>query len=197
MKEEVSTISTFGSKYFGWLAALLIVLLASWFLLPAGYETLILWLAPQMGNYVRPTMVMVNAMIVNPLSNPVMLVVWIAAGLVGGMIAGTRKGGFVVGLTTWFSSLLILVFSVFQMMTTGSDLGTLPPIPPGSSVLDILSIPIVHDIINQILPLAFGGGSISDPMELIAPFLVYVLVPLIAVIVAAIIGATLRQKESY
>ncbi|MHA1770471.1 MAG: hypothetical protein ACTSX2_04515 [Candidatus Thorarchaeota archaeon] len=187
----------FRSKYFGWLASLLIVLAGSWLLLPAGYETLIMWLAPQMGNYVRPTMIMVNAMLLNPLTNPVMFAVWIIGGLIGGIIAGTKKGGFVVGLMTWLGCLAVLVFSVFQMFSSGIDMGAMPPIPPGSSLLDILSIPIVKDLISQLLPMAFGGTSISDPMEVIAPLLVFVIVPLATVIVAAIIGATIRQKVEY
>lgn len=140
-------------------------------------------------------MVMVNALIVNPVSNPVMLGLWIGAGLIGGIIARTKAGGFVVGFFVWISCLVILVFSLFQMMTAGIDLGTMPPIPPGSSILDVLSIPVVQDVMGQLLPLVSGGGgSIGSPMDLLAPLIAYFVIPPVTIIISAIIGATIRQK---
>ncbi|MHA1741854.1 MAG: hypothetical protein ACTSVD_07170 [Candidatus Thorarchaeota archaeon] len=177
----------------------MIVLAGSWYLLPIGYETLILWLAPQLGNYVRPAMVMINALLVNPLNNLTMLAVWAGAGLVGGMIAGTKKGAFVVGFVTWFSCVAIFGFSIWQMYQTGIDLGTLPPLPQGSSILDVLTIPLVQSAIQDLIPLAMGGadGSSIDPIDIITPFLVYLAVPIITVIVTGIVGATIRPKEEF
>ncbi len=190
-------IMAFGSKYFGWLAALLIVLAGGWFLLPDGYNTLILWLSPQLGNYVRPTMVLVNAVLVNPLNNWLMVAIWAAAGFVGGMIAGTKKGAFVVGLFTWLSVILILVFCVYQLFTTGSGLGSIPPIPPGTSITDILGIPLVQSIFDELLVLigGFSGGGGLDIMALLTPILIWLFTPVIVVIVAGMIGATVRPKE--
>ncbi|MFX0108199.1 MAG: hypothetical protein ACFE7R_07940, partial [Candidatus Hodarchaeota archaeon] len=187
----------FGSKYFGWLAAMAIVLGAGWLLLPEGYNTLIQWLAPLMGNYVRPTMVMVNLMLVNPLYNIPMVIVWAAAGFIGGIIAGTKKGAAVVGIFTWLASFLILVFCVFMMLTAGFDLGSIPPMPPGSSLLDLLDIPLVQSVIGDIVPIlmgGFGGGSF-DPFTLLLPLVVWFVVPIVIVIVAGIIGAMIRPKE--
>ncbi len=187
----------FGSKYFGWLAALLIVLGAGWLLLPEGYNTLILWLSPQLGNYVRPTMVMVNAILVNPLNNYVMVAIWAVAGFVGGAIAGTKKGAFVVGLFTWLSALLILAFSVYQLLITGMDLGTLPPMPPGTSITDLLGIPLVQSIIGELLGLlgGFGGGGGIDMLAVLTPLLIWVITPVVVVIVTGMVGATVRPKE--
>ncbi|MFW9920355.1 MAG: hypothetical protein ACFFED_12200 [Candidatus Thorarchaeota archaeon] len=185
-----------GSKYFGWLVALLIVLGAGWFLLPDGYNTLILWLSPQLGNYVRPTMVLVNAVLVNPLNNWIMVAIWAGAGFVGGMIAGTKKGAFVVGLFTWISVLLILVFCVYQLFMSGLDLGSLPPMPPGTSLTDLLGIPLIQSIFTELLGLigGFSGGGM-DLMALLTPLLIWVFTPVIVIIVAGMIGATVRPKE--
>ncbi len=188
----------FGSKYFGWLVALLIVLGAGWFLLPDGYNTLILWLSPQLGNYVRPTMVLVNAVLVNPLNNWIMVAIWAAAGFIGGVIAGTKKGAFVVGLFTWLSVLLILVFCVYQLFTAGLDLGSLPPMPPGTSITDLLGIPLIQSIFSELLVLIggmSGGGGGLDIMAILTPILIWLFTPVIVVIVAGIIGASVRPKE--
>ncbi len=187
----------FGSKYFGWLAGMAIVLAGGWFLLPEGYHTLIQWMAPLMGNYVRPALVMVNILLVNPLTNPLMFVLWIAAGFVGGVMAGTKKGAFVVGLFIWIFCLGLAFFMVIQLFLGGLSLGTFPPLPPGSSIVDILSIPIIQDVIGGILPLiaGFSGGGMPNLFAMVVPLLVWVFIPVISAIVAGMVGATIRPKE--
>lgn len=171
------------------------MLLAGWFTLPLGYNTIIQWLAPQLGNYIRPALVMVNALLLNPLNNWVMVAIWAGAGLLGGMIAGTKAGAFVVGLVTWFCCMLILAFCVVQLFVGGLNLGALPPIPPGTSIVDILSIPLVKSAIGDVLALIAGGGGGLDPLSLILPMVIYLVVPIIVVTVSGIIGATIRKKE--
>ena len=186
-----------GSKYFGWLLALVIVLAAGWFLLPAGYETLILWLAPELGNWVRPTLVLVNIMLVDVFTNWMMVAIWGIAGFIGGVIAGTKKGGFVVGLFTWITALLMLVFSIYQLFMSGINLGSIPPIPAGSSIVDILGIPLVQSMIGELLGIigGMGGGGMPDIMTILTPIIIWFITPLIVVIVAAIIGGAVRPKE--
>lgn len=192
-----NAISSFSSKYFGWLITLAIVLLGSWFLLPDGYNSLILILAPQFGNYMRPTMVMVNLMLVNPLNNITMVLVWAGAGFVGGMMAGTKKGAFVVGLITWLSCIGLVVLCLYLLLQGGIALGTLV-IPPGTSLTDVLSIPLIQGAIDQILPMITGlGGGGVDIMALLTPLIIWFLTPVIIVIVAAIIGAVVRKKEEF
>ncbi len=184
----------FGSKYFGWLASFGIVLILSWFLLPAGWDTVVAVFAPHFGNYIRPTVALVNILIVNPLSNYLGIAIWAVAGFVGGVIAGTKKGAFVVGLVTWISTLVLLAFYVYMLFQSGISLGSIPAMPPGTSIIDILSIPLVKDLIGVILSgLAVGGGP--DLMAIIVPLLIYLFVPVIVTIVVGMIGATIRPKE--
>ena len=190
-RKEVNIISSFSSKYFGWLIALLIVLLGGWFLLPEGYNDAIAILAPSFGNYVRPTMVMVNLLLVNPMNSFTMVALWLGAGFIGGVMAGTKKGAFVVGLMVWLACLSVVAlcaYLLFQGMTT---IGTFV-IPPGSSIIDILSI--------QILPMitGLGGGlDMSSIMTLLMPLIIWFLTPLITVIIGGIIGAVVRPKEDF
>lgn len=194
---EVNAISSFSSKYFGWLIALIIVLLGGWFLLPSGYEDAIAILAPSLGNYIRPTLVMVNLILVNPMNSFIMVAVWAGAGFVGGMMAGTKKGAFVVGLMVWLSCLGIIALCIYLLLQSGISLGTLI-IPPGTSIVDLLSIPLIQGAITQILPLiaGIGGGGSLDIMALLTPLIIWFLTPVIVVIIAAILGAVVRPKEA-
>ncbi len=196
--KEEKNISSFSSKYFGWLISLLIVLLGGWFLLPQGYESAIAILAPSLGNYVRPALVMLNLILVNPMNSFTMIAVWAGAGFVGGMIAGTKKGAFVVGLMVWLACLGVIALCVFLLYQDGLALGTLV-IPPGSSLIDLLGIPLIQGAIDQILPLisGIGGGGSLDIMALITPLIIWFLTPIIIVIVAGIIGSIVRPKEDF
>jgi hypothetical protein len=176
---------------------LLIVLLGGWFLLPEGYNAAITILAPSLGNYVRPTLAMVNLLLVNPMNSFTMLVVWAGAGFVGGVMAGTKKGAFVVGLMVWLTCLTIVGLCVYLLLQTGLSLGTLV-IPPGSSLIDLLGIPLIQGAISQILPMIAGLGGefdMSSITALLMPLVIWFLTPIIVVIVAGIIGAIVRPKE--
>ena len=76
-------------------------------------------------------------------------------------------------------------------------------IPPGSSLVDILGIPIIQGVIDQILPLVtglFGGGGgfdLSSILTLLTPLLIWFFTPVIVVIIAAIVGAVVRPKEDF
>jgi len=200
---EAFIISTFGSKYFGWLASLVLVLAAGWFLLPTGYVTLVQWLAPVLGNYVRPTFVMVNILVVNPLGNLLMVAIWVIAGLVGGIMSGTKKGGILVAFMTWFSCVAIGAYCLIQFLMPimeGTITMSMPPIPPGTSLADVLSIPLIQSFVSDLpglLASMGGGGSGPDIAGLIMSVALYVISPLIAAIAGGIIGAILRPKEEF
>ncbi len=145
---------------------------------------------------------MVNLILVNPMSNFTMIAVWAVAGFVGGMMAGTKKGAFVVGLVTWLSCFALIALCVYLIFQAGISLGSFV-VPPGSSIIDILGIPLIQGMIDQILPLisgVVGGGGGFDPsaiLTLITPLLIWFLTPVIVVIVAAIVGAVVRPKEEF
>ncbi len=134
------------------------------------------------------------------MNNPISLGLWAVAGLIGGVMAGTKKGGFVVGLCVWLSCLGIIGFSVFMMIQDGLSFGALV-FPPGYSITDLLSIPIVQTLIETLIPMltGLGGGGGGDItamiMAIVVPLVIYFLIPVITVIVAAIIGGAIRPKE--
>jgi hypothetical protein len=143
---------------------------------------------------------MVNLILVNPMSNFTMIAVWAGAGFVGGMMAGTKKGAFVVGLMTWLSCLALIALCVYLIFQAGISLGSFV-VPPGSSLIDILGIPLIQGMIDQIMPLLSGmsgmGFDVSSILTLLTPLLIWFFTPVIVVIVAAIVGAVVRPKEDF
>lgn len=141
---------------------------------------------------------MVNLILVNPMSNFTMIAIWAGAGFVGGLMAGTKKGAFVVGLMTWLSCLVLIALCVYLIFQAGISLGSFV-VPPGSSIVDILGIPLIQGMIDQILPLlsGIGGFDLSSLLTLLTPLLIWFFTPVIVVIVAAIVGAVVRPKEDF
>ena len=144
---------------------------------------------------------MVNLLLVNPMTNITMVAVWAGAGFVGGVMAGTKKGAFVVGLITWLSAIGILVFCVYLIFTQGVSMtmmmeAIMSPPPVGTSLADLLGIPLFQDLITQLLSILGGGGFSPDFVSILMPFIVWLFVPVIIVIVAGIVGATVRPKEA-
>ncbi|MHA2058233.1 MAG: hypothetical protein ACW979_11440 [Candidatus Thorarchaeota archaeon] len=137
------------------------------------------------------------------MSNFTMIAVWAGAGFVGGIMAGTKKGAFVVGLMTWLSCLALIALCVYLIFQAGISLGSFI-VPPGSSLVDILGIPIIQGMIDQVLPLVSGifggGGGGFDPsmiLTLLTPLILWFFTPVIVVIVAAVVGAVVRPKEDF
>jgi hypothetical protein len=144
---------------------------------------------------------MVNLLLVNPMTNITMVAVWAGAGFVGGVMAGTKKGAFVVGLITWLSAIGILVFCVYLIFTQGVSMtmmmeAIMSPPPVGTSLADLLGIPLFQDLITQLLSILGGGGFSPDFVSILMPFIIWLFVPVIIIIVAGIVGATVRPKEA-
>lgn len=145
---------------------------------------------------------MVNLLLVNPLTNITMMAVWAGAGFVGGVMAGTKKGAFVVGFMTWLSCIGALVFCVYLIFSGGVSFTMLGEAlmtgpPAGTSLADLLGIPLLQDLLTQFVSILSGGGFSPDIVAIVTPFIIWLLVPVIVVIVAGIIGAIVRPKEDW
>jgi hypothetical protein len=141
---------------------------------------------------------MVNLMLVNPMNNITVVLIWAGAGLIGGMMAGTKAGGFVVGFMTWLSCLGLIMLCVYLIFQSGIALGSFV-VPPGSSLTDILSIPLIQGMIDQFLPLitGLGGGGGLDITALLTPLIIWFLSPLIVVLIFGVVGGAVRKKEVF
>jgi hypothetical protein len=118
-------------------------------------------------------------------------------------MSGTKKGGVLIAFMTWLSCIAIGAFCLIQFLMPildGSITMSMPPIPPGTSLADILSIPIVQSFISDLpglLSSMGGGGSGPDITGLVMSVALYVISPLVIVIIGGIVGAILRPKEEF
>lgn len=150
-----------------------------------------------------------NLLLVNPMSNFTMVAIWAGAGFIGGIMAGTKKGAFVVGLVTWLSCLALAGLLVYIFFTQGlfDNLFTALTsfvVPPGSSIANIIGIPLIQGVLTEVLPLIssiFGGGGggldMTSLFTILTPFLIWFFTPAIVVIIGAIVGAVVRPKEEF
>src|SRR5436309_9200165 len=99
----------------------------------------------------------------NPLTYPPLLYLWTFAGFLGGLIAGGKiRRGFLVGMTVYLSTLGALglaALAIYQNVNL-STLSSLPPPPPGFSIISATSGPVAGDII----PILIQGASPTSQM---------------------------------
>src|SRR3989449_157894 len=99
----------------------------------------------------------------NPLTYPPLLYLWTFAGFLGGLIAGGKiRRGFLVGMTVFLSTLGALglaALAIYQNVNL-STLSSLPPPPPGFSIISATTAPVAGDII----PLLIQGSSPTSQM---------------------------------
>ncbi len=187
------------SKLFGWLIANFTILAAAWYTLPIGFNMVVEWLAPYTNDYLRPTLVLVYAIFVDPIGYPLMAGVWAGALFIGGLIAGTKKGAVAVAFITFLTNLGLLAFSAYNLfkylLAGGFSLTNIPPFPEGFSIAEVLASPVIGNVVDAFLTIGGTGGTSTGLQTLLVSIAIMLVVPLIIGIIAGIIGASIRPKE--
>ncbi len=152
----------FLGRYLGWIAAYLLVLYIGYTQLPAGLREVSDWLSPVLGVHFNTMIVALYLVFTNPLTYPPLLYLWTTAGFVGGLIAGGKvRRGFLVGMTAFISTLGALGLSallIYQSINLQA-LASLPPPPPGFSIISATTGPVASDII----PILLQGSGPTSP----------------------------------
>jgi hypothetical protein len=152
----------FLGRYIGWAAAYLLILYIGYTQLPIGLRGVSDWLSPVLGVHFNTLIVAVYLIFTNPLTYSPVLQLWITAGLLGGIIAGGKVGrGFMVGLAVFLSTLGAMglaALSIFRGVTSGA-FPSIPPPPPGFSLIAAATGPVASDL----LPLFLQASSPTDP----------------------------------
>jgi hypothetical protein len=166
--------------------------------LPEGYAMLITWFNPVFGLNLTVILTELYALL-GPYNDMVHISILIGAALVGGLIAGTGKGGLAVAISTLFFGFLLIVgfgvLSVFTVMTNPTVQAQLMSLitspPPGVDIVAVLSAPVIGGLVDSLITFilsGFGGGF--DIPTLISSVIQPILTALIInVLIALIIGA--------
>src|SRR2546426_1350988 len=152
----------FLGRYIGWAAAYLLVLYIGYTQLPTGLRGVSDWLSPVLGVHFNTLIVAVYLIFTNPLTYPPVFQLWVTAGILGGIVAGGKVGrGFMVGLAVFLSTLGAMglaALSIFRGVTSGG-FPSIPPPPPGFSLIAAATGPVASDL----LPLFLQASSPTDP----------------------------------
>src|SRR3989454_4309055 len=153
----------FLGRYLGWIAAYLLVLYIGYTQLSPGLREVSDWLSPVLGVHFNTMIVALFLVFTNPLTYPPLLYLWTFAGFLGGLIAGRKiRRGFLVGMTVFLSTLGALglaALAIYQNVNL-STLSSLPPPPPGFSIISATTGPVTGDII----PILIQGASPTSQM---------------------------------
>jgi len=153
----------FLGRYLGWIGAYLLVLYIGYTQLSPGLREVSDWLSPVLGVHFNTMIVALFLVFTNPLTYPPLLYLWTFAGFLGGLIAGGKiRRGFLVGMTVYLSTLGALglaALAIYQNVNL-STLSSLPPPPPGFSIISATSGPVAGDII----PILIQGASPTTQM---------------------------------
>src|SRR2546425_3066653 len=153
----------FLGRYLGWIAAYLLVLYIGYTQLSPGLRQVSDWLSPVLGVHFNTMIVALFLVFTNPLTYPPLLYLWTFAGFLGGLIAGGKiRRGFLVGMTVFLSTLGALglaALAIYQNVNL-STLSSLPPPPPGFSIISATTGPVTGDII----PILIQGASPTSQM---------------------------------
>ena len=126
-----------------------------------------IWLTPLLGTQFYVALSLVNLLLADPLTYPVVLLIWLAVAFIGGVIVRTRLGGVLTMLLVWLLVVSMLALSAFRVaMNVGqmmeevegeAALGLVPPIPEGMTLTRLLETPMLGEIAMDMIDIVGAG----------------------------------------
>ena len=171
-----------------------------------SYRALADWLGPTLGSHIYTLFTLIYLLLADPIRYPLVTMVWVFLGLLIGVITGKRLGASLTALLVWLTTVTLLAASVagiyFSLEARGvfngeiiDAISVIPVIPEQLTLNSFFQIPIISEIILQMVEIAPTINENMDPMRLAInmamPYLIAVLSKPVIMIVCAIIGATI------
>jgi MFS family permease len=189
-----------GSKLLGFIVSTVIIFAMTFLFLPIGYSMMVQWFGG-----VFPGLIVILTEVyvfLGPYTDLLHLSIIIGASLIGGLIAGSWKGGIVVVLGTGVLGVILLIaFGVISFAGVFTDpalqaqlsaLVTTPP--PGVDLVTIITAPVIGELVDSLLTFilgGFGGGfDLSSILGLVLQpiILAFVINTILAFVFGAIGG---------
>lgn len=197
------------------IAGFIAICIISFYFLSVPYNALINWIGPLAGPEIIYALGFLFLFFGNPLYNPAILGSWILLGFV--VAAGSRRGLRSVGaaVSLFFLALLFfgtVVSAMLLPIVTGTSgistsLSHFPPVPPGTSLAGITSLPVIGGLLTVVesfiqnlnifgSAVPVGSGTSAAPALGLSSFqytkfITYFLYPLIANLAILLISAGL------
>jgi hypothetical protein len=149
-------------KYLGWLTGTGLLILFSVILFPQGFQFVVNWLGPVVGQNLTPILMIVYILLASAIKYPTILLTYIVSGFACGALGrGGVKRSILLALLAFLTLFLLLGANIYPMIRTFSSFSatSMPSMPPGASLTDLLSLPLVSDYASTALQSLFGGGQ--------------------------------------
>ncbi len=167
-----------GRKLIGLSLGFLLTITIAFFMIPTEYNSIILWLAPFFGPWLRFFLMYLFLIFASPMTFLPIIGIWAAIGFITGLFVRSIWGAIPVAMVIFTLTFLMLIVGLIAMIVplllaggAGIDpLAMLSNIPPNTSLFDVLDAPVIGPIINAITG-GIGdliGGGIPDPGNLLA-----------------------------
>jgi hypothetical protein len=117
---------------------------------------------------------------------PTVLVAYIVSGFACGAVGrGGIKRSVLLALAAYFTIILILGANIYPMLTMFSSFGStsMPSPPPGTSLIDLLSLPLVSDMASTLIESMFSGGQGGMQGGMQAVFLPIIIIVLTSLVI--------------
>ncbi len=149
-------------KYSGWLTGTGLLLLFSVAFFPQSFQIVINWFGPVVGQNLTPILMIAFILLASGIKYPTVLVAYAVSGFACGAVGrGGIKRSLLLALAAYFTIFLILGANIYPMLTMFSSFSStsMPSPPPGTSLIDLLSLPLVSDMASTLIESMFSGGQ--------------------------------------
>jgi uncharacterized repeat protein (TIGR01451 family) len=149
-------------KYLGWLTGTGLLILFSVVIFPQSFQIVINWFGPVVGQNLTPILMIAFILLASGIKYPTVLVAYVVSGFACGAVGrGGIKRSLLLALAAYFTIILILGANIYPMLTMFSSFGStsMPSPPPGTSLIDLLSLPLVSDMASTLIESMFSGGQ--------------------------------------
>jgi hypothetical protein len=147
-----------------WVSSLATLLALSIVILPKGIGEVADWLVPWVGPGLRPELYLLFLLFGPALSYTPLLLTWVTAGVVGGFFARGAARSIAAGTVTTGSLFVLSQLNVLYItrsfpLTGITSFSNFPPPPQGFNIADVLSAPLVGQIVQKAAPTALPNLS--------------------------------------
>ncbi|MEM2969724.1 MAG: hypothetical protein QXR63_02185 [Candidatus Bathyarchaeia archaeon] len=192
-------------KYLGWFTGTLLLIIFSIAIFPQGFQIVINWFGPVFGQFLTPTLMLVFVLIAPAIKYSTVLVAYVISGFACGAVGkGGIKRSILLAVLVFLTLFLVIAANVFPIakvfVFSSFKLTSFPSTPPGTSIIDLLSLPLVSDYLPSILENMFRGAS--DGMDVRSDIflgvavliLINMLINFIILCISSIIGGLTTSK---
>lgn len=196
-------------KTVAYIISLIFLFIAGLAILHPGYQAIASWLSPLTGGFIYTIFIMFTLLIADPFKYIAVSLVWVLTGLIIGLISQKKLGSSIVAFFTWLSmipTLGIAVFGVYSNLDTRGVftidsveeiINVIPNIPSQFNFNSLFEIPIISELVFELMEIIPNLGENSDPMQVMLsvamPHVTAFALKPVLIIVSAILGAILGE----